>query len=279
MSEPKRDRWGRYVLPDPDTGKERSWTRATTVAGTLADRYGLEKWAQRNTVLGLGLRQDLYALAASCTPDDKDQLNRIVDQAQDAAKAHSGSNLGTALHRLTERIDSGEQLDVPDTWKPDVDAYCQTLADTAVRIHPEWIERIVVSPQYGIAGTLDRLVTINGQLTVADLKTGQDVVNYGMGEIAVQLAIYANATHVWNGSGYDPMPPVDKTNAVVIHLPVGQGRCDLHNVDIQAGMTALELALSVRDWRKRKDLSAPYTQFAEKGAHLQLVATSQEDDW
>jgi hypothetical protein len=74
-----------------------AWTRVTTVAGTLADRYGLEKWGNRNVVLGIAAREDLYAQAASCTPDDKDTLNQIVDQAQEAAKAKSGANLGTAL--------------------------------------------------------------------------------------------------------------------------------------------------------------------------------------
>ena len=122
--EPKRDRWGRYLLPDPYTEKDRAWTRATTVASTLADRYGLEQWAQRNTILGIAARPDLYALAASCKPEDKDQLNRIAADAQEAAKSRSGANLGTALHRILEGIDSGEDLDVPAEWRGDVDAYC-----------------------------------------------------------------------------------------------------------------------------------------------------------
>ena len=46
--EPKHDRWGRYLLPDPETGAERAWTRATTVARTLADEYGLTKWKLRH---------------------------------------------------------------------------------------------------------------------------------------------------------------------------------------------------------------------------------------
>jgi hypothetical protein len=270
-----------------------SWTRATTIASTLADRYGLERWAQRNTVLGLGLRQDLYALAASCTPDDKEELNRIVDQAQEAAKSRSGANLGTALHRLTERIDSGEILDVPDQWKPDVDAYCQTLTDKGVKIHEEWIERVVVIPKLMVAGTLDRLVTTNGSgLKVADLKTGQHAVNYGAGDIAIQLALYANASHIWKGTtdeirrdqygryllphpdddprAYEPMPAVDTSRALVIHLPVGKGECSLHEIDIKAGAEAVRLAMAVRDWRKRKDLASPF-----KGGFEALTT----DDW
>lgn len=259
-TEPKRDQYGRYLLPHPETGRQQAWTRATTVASTLSDRYGLEAWAQRNTVLGIAARPDLYALAASCVPTDKDQLNKIVSDAQEAAKSRSGANLGTALHRILERIDTGEELDAPAQWRPDVDAYCTTLLNNGITIHPEWIERIVIAPKAKVAGTLDRLVTVDDTLFVGDLKTGADVVTYGMNDIAIQLALYANSSHMWNGDGYDPMPAVDKTRALVIHLPVGEGQCNLHWVDIEAGLEAARQALWVRDWRKRKDLSKPFSK-------------------
>lgn len=273
-----------------------AWTRATTVANTLADRYGLERWAQRNTVLGLGAREDLYALAASCTPDDKDELNRIVDQAQEAAKARSGANLGTALHRLTERIDSGEldPADVPTQWKPDINAYLQALADGQIEIHTEYIERIVVIPSLRVAGTLDRLVTANSQLTVADLKTGQSAVDYPH-DMTIQLALYANASHMWKGSAddierdrwgryvlpnpddqpdaYEPMPAVNSEKALVFHLPVDQGQCSIHEVDLNAGWEAAQQAMWVREWRKRKNLTEPF-----KPRRLALV-NSTNDDW
>lgn len=270
-SEPKRDQYGRYLLPDPETGKERAWTRATTVAGTLSDRFGLEQWGNRNVVLGIAARPDLYALAASSTPEDKQQLNRIVKDAQEAAKSRSGANLGTALHRICERIDSGEELDVPETWKPDVDAYCNSLADNGVKIHTEWMERIVIAPKAGVAGTLDRIVTIGATQYVADLKTGKDVVEYGMGDISIQLALYANASVMWTDGSYEPMPQVDKTRALVVHLPVGEGRCNLHWVDIEAGLEAARQALWVRDWRKRKDLSTPFA--------FEMKEVAAVDDW
>ena len=95
----KRDRYGRYILLDPITGEERTWTRATTVANTLADRYGLEQWAKRNVILGLAARHDLYAQAASCTPDDKTELNRIVEIWADTALRLREKDL-----RLMERL-------------------------------------------------------------------------------------------------------------------------------------------------------------------------------
>lgn len=273
-----------------------AWTRVTTVAHTLSDRYALEQWGHRNVVLGLGSREDLYALATSMTADDKNELNEIVKQAQDAAKARSGANLGSALHRLTERIDSGEEIDVTEAWKPDIDAYCETLADNAVEIHNEWIERIVVLPEFKIAGTLDRLVTIHNDLTVADIKTGANALKYGTGEIAIQLALYANATHMWKGhlgddlrrdrygryllptpdeepGLFEEMPAVNKQTGLVVHLPVGEAQCDLYRIDLEAGLEAALKAIWAREWRRRKDLAHPFER------RELTAATTADDDW
>jgi hypothetical protein len=225
----RRDQYGRYILPDPVTGEEKPWTRVTTLAGTLADRRGLEKWAQRNIVYGLGQRQDLYARAAACTLDDRETLTRIVEEAQSAAAEKAGANLGSAIHQFTERIDRGEQVNVPAPYDRDIDAYKRALDQADIAVVLGWVERVVVIPELEVAGTLDRLVDGYWGPTprVADLKTGKDVVPYGMTEIALQLALYAHATHYWTGETWQPMPTVDQDRAVVIHLPVGQGRCVL----------------------------------------------------
>lgn len=257
----ERDRWGRYKIPDPDSGKVRSWTRVTTLAGTLADRFGLEQWSKRNVVLGLGARADLYAQAAAATPDQKDVLNGIVAQAEEASKAKAGANLGTALHRFTERLDAGETgLIVPDPWAKDVDAYRTVMAAAGVSVVDGWLEQVLLIPEIGCAGTCDRLVNAMGwQLPrIGDLKTGQDVLKYSMVEIALQLACYAHASHWYNPRTrvLHEVPSIDQERALVMHVPVGQGVCHLYEVDIAAGWNAVELAVAVREWRKRKDLAA-----------------------
>jgi hypothetical protein len=254
----RRDRWGRYLLPHPETGVEQAWTRVTTLSSTLADRFGLEKWMQRNIVYGIGQRQDLYARAAAAKLEDKDTLTEIVDAAQAAAADKAGANLGSAIHQFTERIDRGETLVVPPPHDKDVNAYQTTLRAADIEVVYGWIEKVVCIPELDVVGTLDRVVEHpwDGPLPrVADLKTGKDVVKYGMTEIALQLALYANATHWWDGTQWHPMIDVDKTSAIVIHLPVGQGRCTLYEVDIAAGWDAVRLAVDVRAWRKRKDLA------------------------
>ncbi len=149
-----------------------------------------------------------------------------------------------------------------------------------------------------IAGTLDRIVTYDGQSYVADLKTGASALDYGATDIAVQLAIYANASHMWKGAAeeadnnrdrfgrylladpaeapdeYEPMPEVSKTKALIIHLPVEEARCGLYWIDIEAGTEAVKASLWARDWRKRKDLFYPLNPEPFNGGD-----SSTDDDW
>jgi hypothetical protein len=263
--EPKRDRYGRYLLPDPDGGKEQPWTRATTFAKTLADTFALTQWGERMVAKGIGLRADLYALACSAGVEDKDTLNKVAAQAKDAAASAAGANLGTALHSFTEALDRGEQPVVPDPWRADVEAYRVAMAASGMVTVPTLIERIVVVPQYKVAGCFDRILqTTQAQIStrqhlVGDLKTAKRV-DYSWTEIAIQLALYAHGAAIWNAvtQRYEPMPAVDQDKAIVMHLPVGQGRCHLYEVDTAAGWEAAALASQVRAWRTRKNLALPH---------------------
>lgn len=264
---PKRDRWGRYLLPNPETGKEQAWTRATTLASTLADTYGLTQWQMRMVAKGLGMRSDLLALAAAAHVDDKTTLNRVANDAKEAAGSSAGANAGTALHSFTEAVDRGEDSQIPDPWKADIDAYVATLKAHRVNVHPEWIERITVVPQFNVAGTFDRILTLpDGRKVIGDVKTGKDL-SYSWGEIAIQLALYANATHMWNVDRWEAVPTLDTSEAVVIWLPVGRATCELFKVDITAGWEQAEVAFGVRQWRSRKNLSRPMVapgEFADR---------------
>lgn len=259
--QPKRDRWGRYVIVDPNTGKDRSWTRATTIAKTISDEYHLNLWGKRMVVKGIGIRRDLYALASATPIDDKDTLNSIAKQATDAVNAGGKANLGSALHSFTERVDRGESLAeiaAPDPWDLDLQAYCDEMRRCNVTIEADMVERIVTLHELGIAGTFDRLVRVPGHdlPMIADLKTGGFLA---WQDFAIQFAIYANADTLYDlkTQKHEPMPEVDKTQALVIHLPVGQAKCDLYFLDIAAGWEALQHCMWVRKWQKRKNLSKP----------------------
>lgn len=266
--EPPRDRWGRYLIPHPTTGEPQAWTRATTFAKTCADTFGLEKWGLRMALLGVARRPDILARIASITdPDDRDQkklLDQLAQQAKDIAGTSAGSNLGSALHSFTESIDLGRPVTVPPPWDADVAAYRNALADGGVIVDPAHVERIVTVPELELAGTFDRLVTLpDGRRVVADLKTGKEL-SYSWGEIAIQLALYAHADTIYDvATGkHQPMPEVDRTQALVMHLPVGKATCTLWLVDIAAGWDMAQVCKTVRTWRKRKNLAAPYTAVA-----------------
>ncbi len=171
--EPKRDRWGRYMLPHPDTGKRQAWTRATTMAKSISDTFALNMWSQRMTAKGLALRPDLVALAGTLdVKADKDRLNSLVDQAKDAAGQKVAANLGTAVHSYTEHVDGGGSLEsVPVLHRPEVAAYLAAMRDAGLTAVPHLIERITVVPEFGTAGTLDRVLQeADGSYVIGDVK-------------------------------------------------------------------------------------------------------------
>lgn len=260
--EVKRDRWGRYVLPHPETGVEQPWVRASTLARCLADEYHLNGWKMRQVARGVSLNKDLIAGVVAADPEDKGTLDKLVGKAMERAESSSGANLGTALHSFTHRLDRGEpiaSLRAPAPLDADLVEYLATLKRYGLGIVPDLIERIVVCPELGVAGTFDRIVTQHPgyasgcRLSVLDLKTGKSV-EHGFLEMAIQQAIYNHATHMWNPitQSYVPMPPpsvLDRDRALILHLPVGQAHGDLYGVNTIEGFEAARVAEQVRQYR------------------------------
>ena len=249
LAGPPRDRWGRYLLPHPEhpDDKPRSFTRATTVAKAPEDQGGLIKWGQRTVVAGLGRRADLVALAATTDPTDKKALGQIARDAEEAGGAATGRNTGTAIHAAIEAVNRGDEP-LP-LFAEEVQAYRDALAARGLEPVSDLVERIVVDADREIAGTFDVALrdTTTGELFVADLKTGSVAYPASM---AIQLAIYANATHLLarNFTDYEPMPQWSKTRGVILHLPPG-GPCTPLWIDLVAGARGLKIAMQVRSWR------------------------------
>lgn len=263
----RRDRYGRYMAPAPPSAAQPEggaadvpYTRATTMAKTISDTFALNQWAERMVVKGLTLRPDLRALAAATPLEDRETLNKVAEDCKTAAGNKISANLGTARHALTEMYDKGQPLPpLEPEEERDLAAYQALLAETGITILPNMIERTVVVPQYGVAGTFDRIVKMpDGSLRIADLKTGKDL-SYGWGEICIQEAIYQMAEWIYDyvTGEWIAVPVMDPNIGVVIHLPVGQGEATWYDVNLKAGRAGLELAHSVRDWRKLKNLAVP----------------------
>jgi hypothetical protein len=264
-SEPERDRYGRYRITDPVTGEERSWIRATTWAKTVSDLFALHGWEKRMVALGFAQRPDLLLrVAAVADPDSsagKSELDRLIDKAREHAKAGARANLGTALHAFAESLDVGRPLpEIPPPYDRDIAAYRRAMA--TVEVSRNYVERICVVRELSVAGTMDRLVRFkhgrDGKRLplIGDVKTGSDL-KFSWNEIAIQLALYAHADTIYDPvtREHHPMLEVNQEQALVIHLPAGEGRCTLYLVDIRSGWEMAQLCGAVRAWRDRKDLA------------------------
>ncbi|MGE2714217.1 hypothetical protein ACQI4L_09180 [Mycolicibacterium litorale] len=248
-----RDRFGRPMVMPPGRGKRRvAYRRATTFVGCLDDMNGLMKWKARQVALGMGQRKDLVLAAAAANPDDKKLLGEIAEKATEHALSSAGATTGTALHSLTERVDRGQQLGyVPVEYEADIKAYEKATAGIefigieAFRVHDDW----------KVAGTADRIGRLHGRTMIFDIKTGS--IDYPH-KMAMQLAMYAHSIPYdipTDTRGEDP-ERVDPNRGIIIHLPAGEGRCDLYEIDISKGWGACLLARQVWDWRGTKSLTA-----------------------
>jgi hypothetical protein len=266
--QPPIDRWGRYLLPGPD-GKTKPHTRATTIAKTPADTTALEKWKMRMVAAGIGIRPELYALASSHDPEtDRKTFEEITSKAMEAAGSSTKASLGTALHRMTERLDRGEitLADVPEEWRDRCAKYVETMAANGIVSHPAHLEQRLIDDRYTVAGTTDQICTLpNRELPViADKKTGANL-DFSWLEISIQLACYANHTA---RADWDPRRgewrrgdriDVDRRQGLIIHLPAtGDVRCELYLIDLDAGYGGYLLAHEIREFRKTKQLAQVY---------------------
>lgn len=248
----------RYKLLNPETNKPETWTRVTTFAKTLSDTSALSAWAERMLTKGLAMQPGLLVGAADWdVSEHKATFSRIISDAKDVAGIKDGADRGTRMHDLTELHDRGEDISVfsSEEERRDVQAYDQALHDANISAHKHFIELFVAVPEFKVCGKLDRIYGM-GELRIGDLKTAKNV-QYGWLDIIVQLALYSMATHYWDVEADDwvPMPKVSQDLGIVAHLPVGQGRCDIYEVDLATGRAACEVVRTVRELRARRDLA------------------------
>jgi hypothetical protein len=266
--EPVRDfKTGGYLLPDPETGQTEVWDRATTLAGLHEDHGSLWKWGDRQVLTGLASQPSLLdrvpelieAIEAAegwrAQKDAKKALNKVADEAKDIAGSFDRSAWGTLLHSITEWSDAGRLDEVLPTilsWGEkgesllvDLDAYNRTMAENGLVCPPEYIERILVNKTCRSGGTTDRIVRLPDQrLVIGDLKTG-DNFDFGVLKVAAQLAEYANSDALLStdGRSLEPMPAeLDRSAGLLIHLPLGEARCEITELTAEDMELGWELA-------------------------------------
>jgi len=276
---------GRYKLPHPVTGKVQLFSRVSTIARTIADTYHLDKWEGRMIAKGMGLRPDLAELTRSLdVTDDREELQKLAQQAKEAAGGSVGANMGTALHKHCERQDGGEDVlagRLPAKTRADLEAYRDFLRHKHIEIMPEYNERVVFTLATNSVGRIDRIAwdrELWALPRVIDLKTQKDM-KWGGLEITSQQAMYGHADFMWNErtAEWEPMPEVDTQTSIVIWLPVGKAFAQDFYVPIDKGWIDVKLALDVRTARKRaRNYLQPVPDDREYRVRL-LRATSRQE--
>lgn len=170
---------------------------------------GLPKPALTNWAAGAAADYAVDHWDTLAALDPSERIKRIKaapNAARDAAALR-----GTQLHRLADRLVADGSLPadaVSDAQRPLVDSYVRFLTD--------WRPDVLATEAacwnlcHGYAGTFDMLATLNGQTWLLDIKTSKGVY----GSYAYQVAAYAHAEWWDDGTGPEPMPPVDRAGAV-----------------------------------------------------------------
>ncbi len=238
------------------------YKRVTNWIDVMQDEFLLKQWGKRNVAWGMAQRPDLILAASTCrSPNDPEfsdadrkELNRIQTEAGKYAGDHWKADIGTSLHKLTHKMDRGDELGhVPERWRADLDAYWELTKD--IKWH--FVESFRVLDPLKVGGTVDRIGWYDGRFVVMDVKTGKDWNQMGF---AMQLAMYAHAVpyDIATDARYSDPEPVDTAIGWVIKLPEGQGKATLQPVHIGMGWGACQVAKKIWHARDQRYFLEPH---------------------
>ena len=169
--------------------------------------------------------------------------------AHATAESDRAKDLGTRVHILAEQISRGAEPDMDEFEAPFVNAYRRYLTDFAPQIKS--LENMVWSPEHSYGGTFDFLASINGLMTLGDIKTGK--AHYT--EARLQLAALGAAQYI--GRPNDPkryrMPKIEQY--VILHVrPEAYAKgYQLYRVNLTpADIAAFLGALAIYRWAEQQ---------------------------
>lgn len=177
----------------------------------IMDKPALKYWAARQ--------------CAEYAADHLDSLNgqprtQVIDLVRRApwASQQSSAKAGDTIHDAIDRFAKTREIPSKDTlavWPVTERRMWKSFLAFVTRYHPSWVESefTVWSHTYGYAGTADWCAYINGQLVLADTKTGKATYP----EVGLQLAAIANADCIIEPDGTErPIPRFDRY--AVLHI-------------------------------------------------------------
>ncbi len=227
------------------------YTRASSMSNYIADFEALHKWQRRRLAKGLGSREDLCAMAASLPLFHNDskadkltnsRLDEIIDLAMEIGQVHEQANWGTAIHQFTEP--DKRTGPVPVRMKDDVNAFYSEIERLGIKILKT--EVFTAHDKHKAAGTVDHELWVPGYGKIlGDKKTG-DLKPL---EYAVQMVEYRDGDiYDWENdtrSQWDD--DLNADFALVLDIPAGKGKLEIHELDLTWGRKMAQLASDVRD--------------------------------
>jgi hypothetical protein len=284
-----RDRWQRPLIWLPDGSKRVPYARASSYGGQIEDKTNLQKWELRQVVRGMAIDPSLVKAVPEVALDranqteqfsknDKDALNRIAEQAKEAAGSSDKAGLGTAIHAATEYVDRGESLDGLDPLLVDrANAYYEATSEAGLR-HLS-IETFGVEDENQVAGTWDRYSTarwFGGKNRIADVKTSGSMAFAGI-DFLVQLAEYAHMSAYELDGTRTPHENCDMEKAVIIHVDRNMGGpVEIFEIDIALGWKYAHLARQIIMSRRKAGTAGAFVELSPESVAIRSAQTRDE---
>ena len=274
-----------------DPGNPGKWVRYSRPSGwgsDLDDEAALTLWRIDRAMDGVASSPALAAKVAVAR-DRKDGRKELRDEAIHLGRGEEASDMGTALHAMTARLEANDGWKAPEPYASDLACYLAMI--DAAGLESVGIEVHLCNDEMRAAGTADRLYRATRELIlpdgfraetgtyfIGDIKTGKRL-DYSLPGYVIQLALYCDSVQ------YDvvtnertPMP--DRLHlrwGVLVHLPAGQARCELSWADLDIGREGAQIVRQVRAWRNRKDFHQPFL-LPDSDMHGVLAAVIDEEE-
>ena len=273
------------VVRVDDPTKWDRYSRPSGWGSDLDDESALTLWKIDRAMEGVACNPSIAAMVASNIGIKEGAKDRR-EQAITRGRGEEAADIGTALHKMTERVERADGFAAPEPYATDIAQYL-TCLDRA-GFTSDYIECHLVNDEWRAAGTADRIyrahrpldvpgfnVIVPGQRVLADLKTGKKL-DYSLPGFAIQLALYCDSQfYDVETNERTPMPDDLRTDvALLVHMPAGTGTCEFHWLDLQVGREGCRIVRDVRRWRKRSDFAHPFS-FPPSDEHA-ILATPME---
>lgn len=240
------------IVPDAP-GEPVAYARYSGV-DLIADKSFLDQWNAERILDGIAAQPELLNV---WKPQALERAARIryVNSVKRIGGAWTKADRGTKFHDWACKVTSAkcDIADVPDEYRPAVNAYTAALAELELTIVA--VERFVVDDDRRLAGTFDAMVRDrNGDHFILDIKTGR---LYPIG-LAMQLYGYAVAPwYLIQGDALDGTDdqriakPACRTDmAYVAEIDIDAGTAKIRAVDLLEAPLLYRLRDEILDARE-----------------------------